>query len=214
LNPNTRHKPPPAFVVELHAEPGIDGIRSLRALLKIASRRLGLRCVDVRELQPSKGEADAHAFVTPSDPDQQPKPQRNKTMSEFSERVRSQRKGFFKPADFENGREETHTVSYLDEQVEMFNKQIDVLNFKTTNRQLQLNMTTAEWLISNLGDDPQNWAGKEVVLYLGEYEFNNEKKHGVRLKLPGQPSATTNGPPSQPRALPPRKQDLDDEIPF
>ena len=135
-------------------------------------------------------------------------------MSEFSERVRSQRKGFFKPADLENGHEETHTISYLDEQVEMFNKQIDILNFQTTARQLQLNMTTAEWLISNLGDDPQNWAGKEVVLYLGEYEFSNQKKYGVRLKLPGQPSTTTNGPPPQLQALPPRKQDLDDEIPF
>ena len=77
-------------------------------------------------------------------------------MSEFSERVRSQRKGFFKPADFENGREETHIVSYLEEKVEMFNKQIDILNFQDTGRQLQLNMTTAEWLISNLGDDPQD----------------------------------------------------------
>jgi len=197
------------------AHDDVDAIKALRTLLKFAGRRLGLRCVDVRELQPAKGEADASALVTlPSVSHQQPKPQRKPKMSEFSERVRSQRKGFFKPADLENGHEETHTISYLDEQVEMFNKQIDILNFQTTARQLQLNMTTAEWLISNLGDDPQNWAGKEVVLYLGEYEFSNQKKYGVRLKLPGQPSTTTNGPPPQLQALPPRKQDLDDEIPF
>jgi hypothetical protein len=194
------------------ARDDVDAVKALHTLLKIASRRLGLRCVDVRELQPSKGERDAPALVTPSDPDQQSKPQRNRTMSEFSDRIRSQKKGFFKPADFENGREETHIISYLDEQVEMFNKNIDILNFQDSARQLQLNLTTAEWLISNLGDDPQDWAGKEVVLYLGEYEFNNQKKYGVRLKLPGQASPATNEPP--PQAPPSRQKDLDDEIPF
>jgi hypothetical protein len=186
----------------------------LRAVLKVALRRFGLRAIDLRELQPAKGEADGRALVTPSNPDQQSKPKRKSTMSEFSERVRNQRKGFFKPVDFENGREETHTVAFLDEAVEMFGKQIDILNFHTTARQLQLNMTTAEWLIANLGDDPKDWAGKEVVLYLGEYEYNNVTKYGVRLKLPDQPSTTTNGPPPQLQALPPRKQDLDDEVPF
>jgi len=37
----------PAYIV---AESGTDGIRSLRALLKVALRRLGLRAIDVREL--------------------------------------------------------------------------------------------------------------------------------------------------------------------
>jgi hypothetical protein len=48
--------PPPAkerptFVLEFRAEPGIDAIKSLRALLKFAGRRLGLRAIDVRELE-------------------------------------------------------------------------------------------------------------------------------------------------------------------
>jgi hypothetical protein len=36
--------------VRLVAEPGVDGIRSFRALLKVALRRFGLRAVDAREI--------------------------------------------------------------------------------------------------------------------------------------------------------------------
>jgi hypothetical protein len=38
------------FSVRLYAEPGVDGIRSFRALLKVALRRFGLRAVDAREI--------------------------------------------------------------------------------------------------------------------------------------------------------------------
>lgn len=40
----------PIFVVTLQAAPGSDAIRSLRALLKYAWRRLGLRALEVREI--------------------------------------------------------------------------------------------------------------------------------------------------------------------
>ena len=38
------------FHVTFVAERGVDGIRSLRAVLKSALRRFGLRAIDVREL--------------------------------------------------------------------------------------------------------------------------------------------------------------------
>jgi len=42
--------PPRAFVLRLVAERGVaDPIRSLRALLKVALRRYGLRCVAIEE---------------------------------------------------------------------------------------------------------------------------------------------------------------------
>jgi hypothetical protein len=40
------------FSVRLYAEPGVDGVRALHALLKFARRRFGLRAFDVRELDP------------------------------------------------------------------------------------------------------------------------------------------------------------------
>jgi hypothetical protein len=42
----TSAKDRPTFIIELRPEPGVDPIRALRLLLKAASRRYGLRCVN------------------------------------------------------------------------------------------------------------------------------------------------------------------------
>ena len=42
------------FVLCLVAKPGTDPIRAFRALLKLALRRFGLRCLDVREQHDAK----------------------------------------------------------------------------------------------------------------------------------------------------------------
>jgi hypothetical protein len=39
----------PIFVLRLRAEPGVDPIRSLRALLKVTLRWFGLRAIEARE---------------------------------------------------------------------------------------------------------------------------------------------------------------------
>ena len=39
----------PTFTLELRPEPGVDPVLALRALLKVALRRFGLRCVAARE---------------------------------------------------------------------------------------------------------------------------------------------------------------------
>jgi hypothetical protein len=189
----------PAFTATFVATADcVDATKAFRALLKTALRRFRLRAIAVRE---------HHAHNPPDEPQTGRLP-----MSAFSERVRSQRdKGLFKVADFDGNKELTLTVDHLDEQILMFDKEVDLLNFVETGRQLQLNQTTSEWLIDNLGENPETWPNKKVTLYLGEYEYNRETKRGIRLKLPGQSSAT-NGPPP-PKALPPRREDLDDEIP-
>jgi len=56
-----------------------------------------------------------------------------------------------------------------------------------------------------------------VTLYLGEYEYNREKKKGVRLKLPSAVSGEVM-PPKQTGARSPdpkgnHKPPFDDEIP-
>jgi hypothetical protein len=197
------------FTVTFVAEPGVDAIRNLRALLKIAGRRLGLRATDVRE-RALDAHQDERALIQPG----------STHMSEFSKRVRSKESGFFKVADFEGGKELTLTIDHLEEEMEIFNEVKDVLNFVETGRQLQLNQTTSEWLLDNLGDDPETYAGKKVTLYLGEYEYKKEKKLGIRLKLSGtstpKPSAARkevaaggNGDGQTPK--PSRK---DDEINF
>jgi hypothetical protein len=43
--------PDPIFVIELRGRAGADGIHSLRAILKILSRRYGLRCIGAHEVR-------------------------------------------------------------------------------------------------------------------------------------------------------------------
>jgi hypothetical protein len=146
-------------------------------------------------------------------------------MSAFSERIRSQTKGLYKVADLEGGKEVTHTVSHLDEEMEMFGKVLDILNFTDTGKQLSVNQTNAEFLLDKFGDDPEKWAGQNVTLYLAEYEYGEKKGHTIRLKLPGD---ATKPAAKEGTIIPPqgdgaaktsarsasRKADMDDEIPF
>src|SRR5262249_21147313 len=145
---------------------------------------------------------------------------RETPMSAFSERIRNSTKGFYKVADFSGGREITHTISHLDEEMEVFGEVKDILNFVETGRQLQLNQTTSEWLLNNLGEEPETWKGKRVVLYLADYQYQGKTDKGVRLKLPGDANkpAAKDG-----TVIPPtrsadrkgnRKPDFDDEIPY
>jgi hypothetical protein len=50
----------PTFVLRLRAAPGIDAVRNLRALLKIALRQLGLRCLEAYEEKPPLGARHGH----------------------------------------------------------------------------------------------------------------------------------------------------------
>ena len=38
-----------AYVLTVRAEPGVDAVRSLRALLKAMRRTYGLRCIEIQE---------------------------------------------------------------------------------------------------------------------------------------------------------------------
>ena len=48
----TDHQPTkdrPIFTLQLRAEPGVDPLLALRALLKVTLRRFGLRCISAHE---------------------------------------------------------------------------------------------------------------------------------------------------------------------
>jgi hypothetical protein len=135
-------------------------------------------------------------------------------MSAFSERIRDQKTGFYKAAEFPNGKQATHTISHLDEAIEMFDKTVDILNFSDTARQLQLNQTNAEFLLDTFGDEPEAWTGKQVTLYGHEYDIRGEKKLGIRLKRADAAAAEASAVRAQKRQLTDGKVDMDDEIPF
>jgi len=76
-------------------------------------------------------------------------------MSAHSEKIaRAKQQGLYKVADL-LGKEVTHTISHLLEDAAMFNREIDVLCFVDTARQLQVNITNGDWLINNFGEDPR-----------------------------------------------------------
>ena len=41
----------PVYRLLLKPKPGVDGVHALRALLKLALQRLGLRCVSIEEVR-------------------------------------------------------------------------------------------------------------------------------------------------------------------
>jgi hypothetical protein len=114
--------------------------------------------------------------------------------------------------------EATFTIDHLDEEIVVFEEVKDVLSFKETGQQLQLNQTTSEWLLDNLGDDPEKWPGEKVTLYVAPYKYKNETKLGVRIKRPGETIKPADTPQADTKTATPRsanrKNDMDDEIPF
>ena len=101
-------------------------------------------------------------------------------MSAYSDKIAKQKQqGFFRVADVEAG-EVTHTISYLLEDMTDFDEKKDVLVFADTGRQLPLNVTNAETLVSLFGDEPNSWAGKRVTMYLSQY--GKDRKPCLRLK--------------------------------
>jgi hypothetical protein len=174
-----------AFVLQFQAEPGVDEIKALRTLLKFAGRRLGLRCVDVRECAALPAQEDERARGSTQET----------AMSAFSERIRSQKTGAFKAADFAGGKEVTLTVDHLEEEVEKFDKKIDILHFVETQQELQLNQSKSEFLLNAFGDDPEKWKGQRVTLYQVEYPNVTDEKYrygiGVKLRAEAVPERPT-----------------------
>src|SRR5262249_23727887 len=131
------------------------------------------------------------------------------------------RTGMFKVADFEGGKELTLSISHLDEEVEMFGRTVDLLNFDETGQQLQLNQTNSEWLISNFGDDPAQYEGKNVTLHMADYEYEKQKNLGSRPKRPGDAAPAKvkkppfgNAPAPRPSTARSREPDPEHGVPF
>jgi hypothetical protein len=48
---NTTQRKPVLFVVKLYALPGTDGVRALKAALKLLLRKFGLRAISVQQVE-------------------------------------------------------------------------------------------------------------------------------------------------------------------
>jgi hypothetical protein len=142
-------------------------------------------------------------------------------MSAYRDKINKQKEGgLYRVADFQlNGdpnavQEFTHTIHFLAENVPKFEREIDILYFSDTNKSLQVNVTNAEILMNLFGDDPLDWPDHKVTLYLAPY--GKEGKLGIRLRKPDTAPSNTSAAPTTTTsiALPDRRADMDDEIPF
>jgi hypothetical protein len=126
-------------------------------------------------------------------------------MSAYSDKIEKQKQGgLYKNADFKVGKPVVHEIAYLAQDVERFNKTMDILYFADANKQLQVNTTNAETLIKLRGDNPDDWCGQSITLFLDEYKPG---AFGIRVR-----AASGNGSRAVTRA--PEPPPYDDEIPY
>lgn len=142
-------------------------------------------------------------------------------MTSYRDKINKQKEaGLYRVSDFQlNGdpnaaQEFTHTIDFLAENVQKFDRQMDILYFVDTAKTLQVNVTNAELLMSFFGDDPNDWPDHRVTLFLAPYGKDN--KLGIRVRKPDiAPSDASAAPTTTTSiALPHRRADMDDEIPF
>jgi hypothetical protein len=134
-------------------------------------------------------------------------------MSSYREKINKKKQGFFRTADFEQVNELTLTIAYLVQDEVAFNEEKDVLYFTDDGRRLVVNETNAETLMDLLGDEPSEWPGRQITLYLTTYDDkkSGERKPCIRVRAPG-----TNVVPIKEKAqvAAPPAPDPNDEIPF
>jgi hypothetical protein len=111
-------------------------------------------------------------------------------MSSYRDKINRQKEGgLYRVSDLQNGndaaREVTHEIAFFVQDVEMFDREIDVLHFVDTPKTLQVNVTNGETLMELFGDDPANWPHNQVTLFLAAYDKKDPSKLGIRLKRPG-----------------------------
>jgi len=130
-------------------------------------------------------------------------------MSAYSDKIeREKQKGLFKVADFDGGKEITLTIEQLLEDMVMFEREMDILTFRDTGKQLQVNVTNGSTLIELFGPEPDDWTGHQITLFLEEYKPG---KFGVRIRAAEMKSGNSSLLPSKPKQP---KHELDDDIPF
>jgi hypothetical protein len=179
------------------AEPGANGLRSFRRLLKFAGRQLGLRCINAQELPSGAGAVRGR---------RRPKVRRHGEMN-MPSAGKFLGKVFLKLADVKvNGPLRLFTTDATEGQYGKLDLAFD------DHTVLSLNTTNVRMMARTYGDDYDEWGGKEVELVVGETTFEGEPKETIVLK-PISPPIEKKPPAPKPKGSG-KGGDMDDEIPF
>jgi hypothetical protein len=198
----------PVYLLALQPARGRDGIRGLRALLKTAWRRDGLRAIEVRELRTdSKRAKRLPKFVSKTDeppalsrrPDStipvrrccpQPEPAPITESNVLSERDLEGVYGSRMMSGAElGGRKIRAKISDVRKETlqgrnpgEPARTKI-VLDLADHDKKLALNATNFNYLRDNLGHDPQKWVGVEIGIRAEDTSFGGHPVKGIRIKV-------------------------------
>ncbi len=87
-----------------------------------------------------------------------------------------------------------------------------ILYFRKKQKGLVLNVTNTKTISKLYGDDSEEWAGKEIVAYPTETDYEGERVECIRVKAPKAAKAADKHKPGPPVSTEPG-EDLDG-VPF
>jgi hypothetical protein len=191
----------PIFVLRLRADPGIDAVRALRALLKVALRQLGLRCVEAYQEYPSCEPGAKHE----GNPISAGQDNRRNQM-DVSEYLST---AFLKVGDLASGSRRVVVANVVDGK---YGKPDAHFQDGTC---LSLNITNLRTLTSAYGTETEPWIGKEIELYVGPVKYNGAEQDSVLVRPISPPIPFDERPAPKPKpAGAVAVTSIDDEIPF
>jgi hypothetical protein len=183
------------FTIILRAEPGINAVHALRALLKSALRVHGLRALSCIE-QTTPQQHPAVIRRRRSDATQARREgTKEMDMSKYAGSA------FVSLDDVVNGPIRGEIVH-----VELGSFDKPVVTFSNGCR-FSLNVTNAQALIKAFGKESDDWIGEQLELYAGELKYRGEVRPSVLARPLGQRKP---GPKTEPKG----SGDPNDEIPF
>jgi hypothetical protein len=169
------------FRLTLCVAPGRDGVRSLRALLKIAGRHLGLHAIACEETTNNTPPQRSVECCNLSSAKNERNPM---DMRKFSGST------FVKVADVRSGQMQEKIASV---EIGQFGK--PDITFES-GAKLSINATNNKTLMRAFGTDSDGWIGHVVELYLGEIDYQGKPQEAVLLRAVD--GSTSRKKPSKP----------------
>jgi hypothetical protein len=174
---------PPIFTVTF-ATDGTDGIRALRALLKAAKRRFGLRAVEVREYDAARVSRRRTARAAR-------RTQARRQEKSITDMRKYSGAAFLKPGDIKaSGPRRVVITDVTEGKFDKPDLEFDDYTKLSVNANNRILMAAYGW-------ESKGWLNKEIELGLGQAEYDGKEQEIVLVKPISPPIEKT--PPPKPK---------------
>ena len=202
----TRERSATTFVVVLKPTiAGIDSVRALRAILKFALRRFGLRAISAYETTPQNRSEKLPAVAGAGGRKQSKRAIKDKTTMDMSKYAGTA----FISLDDVRDAPMRGEIAW----VEMGQYERPVITFANGLR-FSLNVSNVQRLMKDLGSESDDWIGETIELALGQVKFKDTMVDSVIATVVPRAAGAAPKKLSPPK---PKKQsggDIDDQVPF